>query len=299
MIKVSAPGKMIIIGEYAVLEGAPALVCAVDRRAVITVQKKAGCEFLVKSPSLGLETQPFVINSRGRVRFDPCLPCEIENRFDFFRRIFEAALEYSSNDNCHFPALEIELNTDAFYSKKLRCKYGFGSSAALTLALVKALFEAAGKKADQAELFKAALDIHHRAQGNLGSGVDIAASSFGGILIYKRTLDQNAQPGMPQQAEPWPEMQILPVWTGRSASTRRMVTGVGQLRNEQPSLFQEILGELAEISAAGCRAFQEKQTDVFLECVDSFYNNLEILGKKSNMPIISESHANIHNIVTD
>ena len=36
-IEVSAPGKLILFGEYAVLFGAPAAVAAVDRRAVVTL----------------------------------------------------------------------------------------------------------------------------------------------------------------------------------------------------------------------------------------------------------------------
>jgi phosphomevalonate kinase len=33
----SAPGKLVLAGEYAVLDGAPAIVMAVDRRAVVSV----------------------------------------------------------------------------------------------------------------------------------------------------------------------------------------------------------------------------------------------------------------------
>ena len=37
MIEVSAPGKLVVSGEYAVLTGAPALVAAVDRRVTCTL----------------------------------------------------------------------------------------------------------------------------------------------------------------------------------------------------------------------------------------------------------------------
>ena len=38
-IRASAPGKLVALGEYAVLEGAPALVLAVERRAVATLER--------------------------------------------------------------------------------------------------------------------------------------------------------------------------------------------------------------------------------------------------------------------
>ena len=37
MIRASAPGKVVLWGEYAVLRGAPAMVMAVDREAICTI----------------------------------------------------------------------------------------------------------------------------------------------------------------------------------------------------------------------------------------------------------------------
>ncbi len=40
MIEASAPGKLVLSGEYAVLAGAPALVAAVDRRVTCTLSSR-------------------------------------------------------------------------------------------------------------------------------------------------------------------------------------------------------------------------------------------------------------------
>ena len=37
-IRASAPGKIVLSGEYAVLDGAPAICAAVDRRAAVTIE---------------------------------------------------------------------------------------------------------------------------------------------------------------------------------------------------------------------------------------------------------------------
>ena len=43
----SAPGKFVLSGEYAVLDGAPAICVAVDRRAVVTIETHGGDHSIV------------------------------------------------------------------------------------------------------------------------------------------------------------------------------------------------------------------------------------------------------------
>ena len=38
-ISATAPGKLVLLGEYAVLENSPAIVTAVNRRATITIEQ--------------------------------------------------------------------------------------------------------------------------------------------------------------------------------------------------------------------------------------------------------------------
>ncbi len=47
-----APGKLVLIGEYAVLENSPAIVAAVNRRATITIEKTGEDLSLLNLPHL-------------------------------------------------------------------------------------------------------------------------------------------------------------------------------------------------------------------------------------------------------
>ena len=102
-VAASAPGKLVLSGEYVVLDGAPAISVAVDRRARVTVQdsKDGGCH---------LTTPGFP----GEQRF----------------RIVDAVFGRR-------PACDIDLDTRAFSDGDR--KIGLGSSAALTVALVAAM----------------------------------------------------------------------------------------------------------------------------------------------------------------
>jgi phosphomevalonate kinase len=100
----SAPGKIVLAGEYAVLWGAPAICMAVNRRAVVTVGPGSDDECHVTTPGFD-----------GAERF----------------RIIDAVTEGVR------PPCDIELDTSAFMQDGR--KTGIGSSAALTVALLAAL----------------------------------------------------------------------------------------------------------------------------------------------------------------
>ncbi len=103
-VTASAPGKIVLAGEYAVLWGAPAICMAVGRRAVVTVSPNAAGACRVSTP--GYE---------GTDRL----------------RIVDAVAGGER------PACDIELDTRAFMEEGR--KTGIGSSAALTVALAAAL----------------------------------------------------------------------------------------------------------------------------------------------------------------
>ena len=292
---------MILLGEYAVLEGAPALVCAVDRYAEALVAENNRNEFSVAAPSLDIEEQPFIIISGGKLRFDPNMDHITFKRLHIFKTIFESTWQFIDRKKAELPPLNITLNTDAFYSEELKSKFGFGSSAAITAALIRALFEAAGIPASNAEqkadVFRLALTAHHKAQGNIGSGIDIASSVYGGALIYEMTLDKMIEQKIPEQVEVWQDLFIIPIWSGRSASTRKMVSGVDQLKNSQPSVYNDLMEMLKELSRSGCAAYKNRDSKTFFADVKAFNQTMAQLGEKSNMPIISPAHQKLASIV--
>ncbi len=67
-------------------------------------------------------------------------------------------------------------------------KYGLGSSAAVTVATVKAILRFYGVKMSNELVYKLSAISHYSVQGN-GSAGDIAASVYGGWLAYQ-TFDK-------------------------------------------------------------------------------------------------------------
>ena len=301
MIKVTAPGKLILIGEYVVLEGAPALVCAVDRYAEVTLQESSGDNYLVDAPSINIKDIRFSLTENNLVSFSSEVDLETQKKLTFFKNTFEYAWQYCRNFNVTDTNFKITINTDAFYSQRLSIKLGFGSSAALTVAIVKALFRLINKNIESKDvrnqLFRLSLAAHKKAQGNVGSGIDIAASSYGGVLHYRVGLNKKAEHLIPEKISPWEELPTLTVFTGSSESTRKMVFGVNEMKKKKPEAYNELMRELKSTSIEGCETYKSKNLFGFINAIKTYHVQMNLLGKNSGMPIISPVHQQIARIV--
>ncbi len=133
-------------------------------------------------------------------------------------------------------------------------KYGLGSSAAVTVATVKALCEFYQLPVNQNMIFKLAAIAHFEVQGN-GSLGDIAASVYGGWIAYhsfdRQWLAQQRQYlNLPQLLElDWPglnieqlnapaNLELLIGWTGSPASTSTLVDKVSLVKAREQLEYQ-------------------------------------------------------------
>jgi len=111
-------------------------------------------------------------------------------------------------------------------------KLGLGSSAAILVASLAAL-EPEPPDGELAErVFPRALEAHRKAQGG-GSGVDVAASAFGGTLCFQRAQ------GQPELIEPLDvpdELVIEAWWSGQPASTPELLARVAELKQLLPAV---------------------------------------------------------------
>ena len=184
-VTASAPGKVVLSGEYAVLDGAPAISMAINRRAVVTLAPAGERGAAVTSVGLGGRNETTLLDCVAR------------------------ALKFTDADK-----YSITLNTSEFVDDASGVKLGIGSSAALTVALVMALASVMGEETDVGAV---AAIAHRDFQNGAGSGVDIATSAAGGLLEFLK-----GKPGISKFA--WPKgLKFALLWSGVAASTRDRV----------------------------------------------------------------------------
>lgn len=160
-----APGKAFICGEYAALEGAPALVMAVDRRARVEVRSSRRGWSFRSAPSAG--PRPLEIDPRDTASAAGDLPTAVLQ-------------EVSSRIGLPHGPHELIADTRSLFADSGH-SLGLGSSAALCAALGLAL--APHLRGDA--LCDLAVSAHRRFQSGRGSGYDVVASCLGGLCLIE------------------------------------------------------------------------------------------------------------------
>ena len=226
----SAPGKIVVAGEYAVLEGAPAIAMAVNRRAVARIAPGEDAVHSVTGPGHAAGIGRFS-DAGGRINW-------LEGGADY--GVVEAV--WRELGAAPGRGLRLELDTRAFNSADTGGKLGLGSSAAISVALAAAVAALAAPGADVAG---AALRAHRNLQGGAGSGVDVAAALAGGLVEYRMQ-------GAAVEALQWPAgLEFAVFWSGVAASTTAQL---GRLAAQPSRPSARGLVEAAEQAAASWRA---------------------------------------------
>lgn len=240
----SAPGKALLCGEYAVLEGATAIVGAVDRRVRVAWSE---------------EPAP--------------MPPEVEATLELAR--------------ARCGSLPRSLVVDVSALQQDRVKLGLGSSAAAAAATAAAAFATSGQDVEDPavvqQIFAAAF-AGHAAVAPQGSGVDVAASTYGGFLSFSRSGDQ-----VDTRNSTAPEgLAIRLVWTGQAARTSELVAKVHALRDGAPAEYRLRMDRLEKLASDFAAAFESGSARGVVAGAASYCVAMGELGAAAGAPIVEE-----------
>jgi phosphomevalonate kinase len=256
----SAPGKLFLFGEYAVLEGASAIVTAVDRRALAHCQPSPS-GWSISAADLALEHVPLW----------PQQPAP-DTRLIFVQSLLDVMAERGV-----LPARPQHLivSTQAFHDDA--GKLGLGSSAALTGALLTALLAAADIDMTPGARFDCALAAHRRAQSGRGSGGDVAAALWGGTLDF-------GQDRQPEPLAPLDALTVLCVRAGAPASTGDLLASLNDRRADTPAVAHR-LAELVKFAEQAVAAWRAADAVALIGLADAYGEGMTRLGRDADLPI--------------
>ncbi len=267
MVTASSPGKVILLGEHAVVYDELAVAAAIDKRAQVRVSKREkGVEIISKNFNLKKEVSKSSL-FRFLERFEG-----LKKERDF------AKIREVGERNILWPVLAV--------IGKIERKYGFkglrveidsqvdknlGSSAAVFSATALSVAKFLGRDLSKKEVSDFAFEGEILAHGGTPSGIDNYVVSYGGFVQYRKS--EGAR-GMPIDFQ----IPLIIVDSGQPARTSQAVSFVRQLRKERPGLVNPVLKRLGEISFLGLKALESKDIRGLGRQMTEYYYELRKLG---------------------
>ena len=263
----SAPGKLVILGEYAVLANAPALVMAVDRRC------------------------------RAEIRHSDNAVCHLHSMAEaerqvIFRRRARSGLALVDRVAGAFPAAgngswRGVLDSSGLYFEGR--KLGLGSSAAALTAWCGAWLAWTGQGITEARagILQRFIAEHRAWQGGAGSGLDVAASLHGGVIRFQ--LDEHSGPQVDSAKLP-DGVDFVGVFVRTSASTRQHLAQFGTRAAESPASAAFWMDSLNRLAETGIDRAAADDAGGFLAAIRDYAGGLQALGEWMGAAIFTPEH---------
>lgn len=252
-------------GEYAVLDGAPAIVAAVDARAIATLAANDAAASSV--------------------------PPEVAATWQLARERFPSLPDAP-------PSIDVRALRDPTGAQKL----GLGSSAAAAAATAGLALAHAGLRLDAEDSRRALFELAfegHRVIAPEGSGADVAAASLGGFVRFEASArEPGALPACRElMAPPWLLTRV--VWTGQAARTSDLVAQVRAFQAREPRAFAAHASELADAAREFADAFERAAVGHVLAMTVRYHEAMRALGDAAGAPIVEQRLAKVAQLAAD
>jgi len=245
----SAPGKIILFGEHAVVYGRPALAVPVNQvQAEVDVSDSSRAGIWIDAPAVKLDAELNTLPS------DQPMAAVIHN-FLFLSRL------------SRFPNLEIRIRST------IPVASGLGSGAAVTVALTRALASHLNYVMTDEEINAFAYEIEKLHHGT-PSGIDNTVVTYAKPVYFVK--------GQPLELfKAGKPFTIVIADTGVSAPTKESVGDVRRLWIHDRSRWETVFDKIGEISFTARRAIEAGKPELLGELMDENHTLLQKLTVSS------------------
>jgi mevalonate kinase len=260
MVTASAPGKVYLFGEHAVVYGEPAVPCAIERRAEVTVDPRDDGRVRVEARDLRLEG--FAVEYDGDLGGGPDV--------DVADSLLNAAMGYVNESvaQARDAAGRPDAGFDVRIDSEIPLGAGLGSSAAVSVAAIEAATRALGTDLPADEVADRAYRVEHAVQDGQASRADTFCSAMGGAVRVegddRRTLDA-------------PDLPFVVGFDGGAGDTGALVSTVRALREEY-GFAADTVAAIGDLVRRGERALDEGDVAELGRLMDVNHGLLSALG---------------------
>ncbi len=270
MIRVSAPGKVHLIGEHAVVYGKPAIIAAVGLRT--TVLAEPAQEIIVEDRT---RRERVIANLKEILKIAKRLDtlwkrCDRDGNFSKLFELFKANYLKAVVGKCA-QQLRIKSGVRVIMDSDIPLGSGLGSSASIAVAVAKAMAEVNGIELTKERNNEIAFEIERWGHGR-PSGGDNSACCYGGVVWF-----QKGNPNIIKSLEiPYRLENFVLVYSGPPERTTGEL--VQMVRNLDEKFRNPRIEKIAEMTYRMKSALIEKDFDRMAEIINLTQKNLSELG---------------------
>ncbi|PSQ16375.1 mevalonate kinase [Halobacteriales archaeon QS_8_69_26] len=260
MVTASAPGKVYLFGEHAVVYGEPAVPCAIDLRARVTAEERSDDRLVVHARDLKLDgfTVEYGEGSPDVDAEDALVRAAVGYVDESVAQVRDAAGRPGAG-------LEITVESDVPLGA------GLGSSAAVSVAAIEAGTRALGTELDREEVADRAYRVEHAVQDGQASRSDTFCSTMGGAVRVEgddtRRLDA-------------PDLPFVVGYDGGAGDTGELVAKVRALR-EDYGFAADTVAAIGDLVREGERALAEGDVEELGRLMNFNHGLLSAVGVSS------------------
>jgi len=237
MSRASAPGKIILFGEHAVVYGRPALAVPVNQlHADAEVVDSDTAGIWIHAPDVGLHIELNSLPSDHPI-------ASVLHNFFYLARTYPVSRGRSRMEGGRYPNLTVTI------SSTIPVAAGLGSGAAVTVALIRALAAHLEVPMKVGEISAFAYDIEKLHHGT-PSGIDNTVVTYSKPVYFVR-----GKPiGLLKVGVPF---TVVIGDTGISAPTKESVADVRGMWEADKSRCEAVFDEIADVSFSARRVIEE------------------------------------------
>ena len=262
MVTASAPGKVYLFGEHAVVYGEPAVPCAIELRARVTAERR---EEGLRVQADDLTLDGFTVEYEG----DSTAPPDI----DVSEPLVDAAMGYINEavQQAQDAAGVDDVGFDITIESEIPLGAGLGSSAAVVVATIDAATRELGVTLDSQEIADRAYQVEYDVQDGEASRADTFCSTMGGAVRVEGDDCRSIEA---------PDLPFVIGYDGGAGDTGELVAGVRALKQEY-EFAADTVAAIGDIVRSGESALAAGELDELGELMNFNHGLLSALGVSS------------------
>ena len=263
MVTASAPGKVYLFGEHAVVYGEPAVPCAIERRAQVTVEER--------DEGVRVNLQDLTIDG-FTVEYDSS--DDDRPDVDVSDSLVDAGMGYVNEaiEQARSAADAPDAGFDITVEGDIPLGAGLGSSAAVAVAAIRAATAELGVDLNAREVAERAYQVEHAVQRGEASRADTFCSAMGGAVRVEgddcRTVD-----GVDN-------LPLVVGYDGGAGDTGALVAGVREVKDRY-EFAADTVRAVGDLVRQGERALVEGDVEEVGRLMNFNHGLLSALGVSS------------------